>query len=226
MRIDQVETAYARWAPIYDWSFGKLTALARRRTMEYVASRQGSVLEVGVGTGLSLEFYPVGRPVTGIDFSAEMLARARDKAQQGGLPVDPALFRMDARQLAFPDDSFDTVLAMHVLSVVPDPRRVMAEMARVCKPGGEVIITNHFARDTGLLHLAERAISAIPGAVGWHSDFAREVVTETPGLKLARSEELPPLGVMTLVVLEKPTLEACLSGKPAPLTETLDAPVA
>jgi phosphatidylethanolamine/phosphatidyl-N-methylethanolamine N-methyltransferase len=204
MRPEQVETAYARWAPIYDWSFGKLTAVARRRTMEYVVGRAGSVLEVGVGTGLSLGYYEPGRAVTGIDFSADMLARAQEKAAQGVLPITPELHRMDARALDFPDDHFDTVLAMHVLSVVPEPQKVMAEMARVCRPGGQVVVTNHFARDTGLLHLAERAISSIPGTVGWHSDFEREIVTEAPGLRVARSEALPPLGVMTLVVLEKP----------------------
>lgn len=224
MRIDQVESAYARWAPIYDWSFGKLTALARRRTMAYVGERRGSVLEVGVGTGLSLDLYPAGRPVTGIDFSAEMLARAREKAAHGMLPVTPDLHRMDARQLDFPDDHFDTVLAMHVLSVVPEPRRVMAEMARVCKPGGEVVVTNHFARDAGLLHYAERAISAIPGAVGWHSDFASEIVTDAPGLSLKRFEDLPPLGVMTLVVLEKPVQEVCQRDLPQPARDTCTLP--
>ncbi|MDD9717592.1 methyltransferase domain-containing protein [Dinoroseobacter sp. PD6] len=226
MRPEQVETAYARWAPIYDWSFGKLTSVARRRTMEYVSGRDGSVLEVGVGTGLSLGLYPEGRPVTGIDYSADMLARAQDKAAQGNLPVTPELHRMDARDMDFPDDHFDTVLAMHVLSVVPEPHRVMAEMTRVCRPGGEIVVANHFARETGLLHLAERAISSIPGTVGWHSDFEREIVTEAPGLRVAHYEPLPPLGVMTLVVLEKPVPEVKLPEASPCAAEAVAEPIA
>lgn len=203
MDIKQVESSYARWAPIYDWSFGAVTSMARKRTLSYVNGRSGTVLEVGVGTGLSLRHYTSGRSVTGIDFSEDMLAKAQAKVAQNGLAIHPDLHRMDAREMTFPDDHFDTVLAMHVISVVPEPEKVMSEIVRVCKPGGQVVMTNHFARDSGLLYLAERALAPFPGAVGWHSDFEIDTVLVAPGLNMLREETFPPLGIMTFMVFEK-----------------------
>lgn len=203
MDIKQVESSYARWAPIYDWSFGAVTSMARKRTLAYVNARAGNVLEVGVGTGLSLRHYASGRAVTGIDFSEDMLAKAQAKVAENGLAIHPDLHRMDARDMTFPDDHFDTVLAMHVISVVPEPEKVMSEIVRVCKPGGQVVMTNHFARDSGILHLAERALAPFPGAVGWHSDFEIDTVLVAPGLRMLREETFPPLGIMTFMVFEK-----------------------
>ncbi len=154
MRPEAVTASYRRWAPVYDASFGAFTRLGRRRAVEAVNRRSGTVLEVGVGTGLSLRHYAPHLAVTGIDFSAEMLARARARVDALGLAQVVALRRMDARALDFPDASFDTVVAMHVISVVPEPERVIAEMARVCRPGGEVVLLNHFLHEHGSARLA------------------------------------------------------------------------
>lgn len=203
MEIEAVQKSYARWAPIYDSTFGAVTNTGRRRAAAYVNETGGSVLEVGVGTGLSLEHYGRNVRVTGIDYSSDMLAKAQDKVARMGLRQVVALRQMDARDLDFPDNSFDTVAAMHILSVVPEPERVVAEMARVCRPGGQIVIVNHFAREKGILAAVERATAPLDNLLGWHSDFEKARILGVPGLKVAVERILPPLGLMTLLVLRK-----------------------
>ena len=110
---------------------------------------------------------------------------------------------MDARTLEFADNSFDSVAAMHLLSVVPEPERVVSEMARVCKPGGTVLIVNHFARDSGWLARLEKLTAPLENLLGWHSDFERSRVLGDPRLRLVEERTLPPLGMMTLMRLIK-----------------------
>ena len=204
MKIEAVKTSYARWAPIYDTTFGAATGAGRKRAVGYINAQPGrEVLEVGVGTGLALPHYAADRRVTGIDYSDEMLGKARQKVRELGLETTVTLAQMDARDLAFPDDHFDTVAAMHILSVVPDPEQVVAEMARVCKPGGKVVITNHFARNTGLLSVVERLSAPFANVLGWHSDFEIETVLSNPRLTLVEQTPLPPMAMMTFLVLEK-----------------------
>lgn len=203
MDIKAVQSSYARWAPVYDKTFGAITNVGRRCAVEYINSRGGSVLEVGVGTGLSLEQYKPEMHVTGIDFSAEMLQKARDKVQALELSQVEELRKMDARTLDFPDNHFDTIAAMHVLSVVPEPEKVMAEIARVCKPGGKVVITNHFERKQGVIASLERLFAPFANTIGWHSDFEIETVLQEDALTLEEQRALPPLGMMTFLVLGK-----------------------
>lgn len=203
MKIEAVETSYARWAPIYDKTFGAATNAGRNRAVEYINAHSGSVLEVGVGTGLSLEHYKSDLQVTGIDFSEQMLAKAQSKVGRMGLGHVVALKQMDARALDFPDNSFDTIAAMHVLSVVPEPERVMSEIARVLKPGGCVVITNHFVRTQGVLAFLERISAPFANVLGWHSDFKLETVLQERSLELELNKPLPPLGMMTFLVLRK-----------------------
>lgn len=203
MDLHAVEKSYARWAPIYDRTFGALTGVGRRRATALLSKLGGSVLEVGVGTGLALPLYGPNVSVTGVDYSAEMLEKARAKVEAEGLDRVTALRRMDARALEFPDASFDHVAAMHVISVVPEPERVMSEIARVLRPGGSVVIVNHFARDTGLLARAERLAAPLANLLGWHSDFDRARVLGEPNLTLVEECTLPPAGMMTLLRLVK-----------------------
>ena len=141
--------------------------------------------------------------MTGIDFSREMLDKAVAKVDRLKLVQVRALRQMDARSLDFPDNHFDTVTAMHVLSVVPEPERVMAEIARVCKPGGKVVITNHFARERGGLATLEKVLAPLANTIGWHSDFRIETVLQEDALVLEQRRSLPPLGMMTFLVLGK-----------------------
>ena len=156
-----------------------------------------------VGTGLALDFYAPHLRVTGIDFSEEMLEKARARVAEKGLSHVQELRQMDARVLDFPDDHFDAVAVMHVLSVAPEPERVMAEIARVCKPGGRVIITNHFQRDTGFLSRVERLAAPLSSLLGWHSDFAMDRVLQEDRLSVEQTRRLPPMGMMTLLELSK-----------------------
>jgi len=203
VELDAVKTSYARWAPIYDRTFGAITNRGRRRAVEFMNTLEGSVLEVGVGTGLALPLYKDTLRVTGFDFSADMLAKAEAKVREMGLTHVEALRQMDARELDFPDASFDMVAAMHVLSVVPEPERVMSEIARVLKPGGYVVITNHFKRERGFLAFLERVSAPFANLLGWHSDFLVETVLREPSLSIAQEGTLPPFGMMTFLVLRK-----------------------
>lgn len=203
MDIQSVESSYARWAPIYDKTFGAITNVGRRRAVNYINQRGGAVLEVGVGTGLSLAHYKDGCCVTGIDFSDAMLAKARAKVENQGLTQVAELRQMDARTLDFADQSFDMVAAMHVLSVVPEPERVMGEICRVLKPGGQVVITNHFKRERGLLAAIERLSAPFANTIGWHSDFEIGTILGEKSLSIVEQKSLPPLGMMTFLVLQK-----------------------
>ncbi|WP_240989529.1 class I SAM-dependent methyltransferase [Salipiger mangrovisoli] len=197
-------TVYARWAPIYDQTFGAITQAARRAAAKRVTGPEGMrVLEVGVGTGLSLPLLPRHMKVTGVDYSAEMLAQAKRRAARMDLPHIEALLRMDARALDFEDASFDRIVAMHMISVVPEPEKVMREMVRVLKPGGQLVMSNHFARKQGPLAHISRRTAKFADRIGWHSDFDISVVLDTPGLKLVERRALPPVGMMTLLVLER-----------------------
>ena len=159
----------------------------------------GSVLEVGIGTGLALDFYGPQVRVTGIDVSAEMLREAEVKARKRGLKTLAGLHQMDARQIAFPDASFDHVAAMHVMSVVPEPERVLDEMARVARPGGSVLIANHFAGHAEGWSFAERLAAPLANLLGWHADFAIDRVMGHPKLRLEETRQVRPFGLMTFL---------------------------
>ncbi|MHA6263541.1 class I SAM-dependent methyltransferase [Arenibacterium sp. CAU 1754] len=203
MDLKSVQASYARWAPVYDSTFGVLTDAGRREAVDYINTRSGTVLEVGVGTGLSLPSYKPELKVTGIDFSADMLEKARKRVAERQLENVVALRQMDARSLDFPDNSFDTVAAMHVLSVVPEPEIVMSEIARVLRPGGEVVITNHFVRSKGFLAVIERITAPFANLIGWHSDFELGTVLQEKTLEIEDKRSIPPLGMMTFLVLKK-----------------------
>ena len=208
MKAESVTSSYRRWAPIYDKTFGAVTHAGRRRTCTHVSGKSGHVLEVGVGTGLALPFYSGNVRVTGIDFSDEMLAKAKERVSEENLTNVENLLQMDARDLKFEDNSFDFVVAMHVLSVVPEPEKVMAEIARVCKPGGEVIIVNHFAREKGVLAVIERITSPLEDMLGWQSDFDISTVLGEPSLTETERQSLPPFGLMTYLRLTKRRLNS------------------
>lgn len=203
MEIHAVKKSYARWAPVYDKTFGAVTQAGRRRAVEFVNARGGTVLEVGIGTGLSLERYGKEVEVTGVDYSEEMLAKAKEKVRERGLSHVRELKRMDARELEFENDSFDTVVAMHIMSVVPEPERVLSEMARVCKPGGSVVITNHFSAENGPMAAVERLAAPLSNLIGWHSDFPIVTVLGEGSLDLVERKSLPPLRMMTFLAFRK-----------------------
>jgi phosphatidylethanolamine/phosphatidyl-N-methylethanolamine N-methyltransferase len=197
MQIDAIRKSYARWAPVYDLTFGRITHAGRIRAAAQVNRMGGSVLEVGVGTGLAFPFYDRRIPITGIDASAEMLGIAAKRVVDGRHTNVMALRQMDARSLDFPDESFDHIAAMHIMSVVPEPERVLAEMVRVCRVGGDVMIANHFAREQGAWSVLARLAAPLANLLGWHSDFAMTRVMSDARLRLEERAQLPPFGMMT-----------------------------
>ena len=194
-----VRHAYRRWAPVYDFTFGTVAEAGRKHAVKIINRRRGRVLEVGVGTGLSLPCYDKHLTVTGIDLSPEMLSKARARVRRQRLDHVVGLHEMDAGALAFPDESFDTVVAMYVMTVVPDPERVMQELERVCAMGGEVILVNHFSQDDGIRGLIERRLAPIASSIGWHAVFTLDRVLVCEDLRLAERRTLWPFGLFTML---------------------------
>jgi phosphatidylethanolamine/phosphatidyl-N-methylethanolamine N-methyltransferase len=197
-----VRKAYRLWAPIYDYSFGLVATPGRRLAVRKLNEAHGHVLEVGVGTGLSLPDYKPGLEVTGIDLSPDMLEKASERVERLGLKRK-YLFVMDAGRLAFANNTFDAAAVMYVMTVVPDPAAVMAELWRVLKPGGTAIVVNHFSRERGLRSKAERGLARFSRQLGWHPIFPLKTVTGAPGFRLVEQIDLPPLGLFTLLRLRK-----------------------
>ncbi len=199
MDVDSVRHAYRRWAPVYDFTFGLVAEAGRKHAVQIINRRKGRVLEVGVGTGLSLPCYGGHLTITGIDLSPEMLAKARGKVTSKKLGNVTGLHEMDAGALAFPDESFDTVVAMYVMTVVPDPERVMRELERVCAPGGEVILVNHFSEDKGVRGSVERKLAPFGDLFGWRPVFGLDRVLVCDDLRLAERRSLRPIGLFTML---------------------------
>ena len=199
MQVESIQKLYRRWAPVYDLTFGRITQRGRIIAAEHVNTKGGTVLEVGIGTGLALDFYAPHVRVTGIDLSAEMLREAEVKATRKGLKTLSGLHEMDAREIAFHDAAFDHVAAMHIMSVVPEPERVLDEMARVCRPGGSVLIVNHFAGRAKGWSFVEWLVAPMANLLGWHSDFAISRVLGHPQLLLEESRQVSPFGLMTFL---------------------------
>ena len=199
MDTTSVRDAYRRWAPIYDLTFGKIAEAGRKNAVQIINRRRGRVLEVGVGTGLSLPCYGSHLTITGIDLSPEMLAKAQDKVDRHNLANVAGLHEMDAGALAFPDESFDTVVAMYVMTVVPVPQRVMRELERVCAAGGEVILVNHFSEDEGVRGFLERKLAPFADLIGWRPVFDIDQVLVCEDLRLAERRSLRPFGLFTML---------------------------
>jgi phosphatidylethanolamine/phosphatidyl-N-methylethanolamine N-methyltransferase len=196
---DAVRAAYRRWAGVYDVVFGGVSGWGRRRAVAEVNRLPGTrVLEVGVGTGLALPHYAPDKLITGIDLSAEMLARARDRVRGEQLGNVEALLELDAEDTGFEDGEFDIAVAMFVASVVPHPRQLMAELRRVVRPGGHILFVNHFAAEGGLRWWAERTLAPASRALGWHPDFAFDALFTPEERRQAHLTSVPPFGLFTL----------------------------
>ena len=196
---DTVRSAYRRWAPVYYNTFGRVAAEGRKHAVELINGGAGRVLEVGVGTGLSLPDYERRLEIVGIDLSPEMLDKARERVDEEGLDNVVGLHEMDAGDLKFPNASFDTVVAMYVMTVVPEPEKVMRELARVCRPGGDVILVNHFSAEDGVRGWVERRMAPFADKLGWRPVFDVDRVMVCRELRLVEKRGLRPWGLFTMM---------------------------
>lgn len=199
MDLEAVERVYRRYAPRYDFYFGAVLQHGRRAVIDRMRLRAGErILEVGVGTGLSLPLYPRTVHVTGVDVSCDMLNRAGARKLRHRLD-HVALHCMDAERMTFADDSFDKVVAMYVVSVAPNPRRLLEEMRRVCRPGGEIYVVNHFRHANPVIGALERMAAPFARLMGFHPDFALENFIGQTGLEVIERMPVNLFGYWTLL---------------------------
>lgn len=204
LTVSLVRSAYSRWAPIYDAVFWGPTLWGREMAVARVNALGGRVLEVGVGTGMALPHYGPSVEVTGIDISPEMLVKTAERVERERLKARvTGLAVMDAGSLAFPDASFDVAVAMYVITAVPDPDRALAEMSRVVRPGGAIIIVSHFRSDRGGWKVVEHLAEPFTKQLGWDAAMPVERVLVRPELDLVERRPVPPLDLYTLLRFEK-----------------------
>ena len=203
--VDHARTqrVYSVLAKVYDDFFDWALTPGRRLAVSRLPARPGDrILEVGVGTGLSLPLYPRDCEVTGIDISEPMLEKARERLDALGRE-GVVLRRMDAHDLRFPDASFDHVVAPYVISVVAEPEKVMREIRRVCRPGGTVLVVNHFLSDNLFLSTAERVLTPASQWIGFRMDLPVRIALEVPGLTLQAMERVNLFGLWRLLTLRR-----------------------
>jgi len=209
---DGVAKVYARWAPVYDLVFGAVFERGRRAAIAASERVGGRILEVGVGTGISLPYYSDRSRVFGIDLSAHMLQKARRRVAGRRLNHVERLAVMDAERLDFPDGSFEVVVAQYVVNTVPHPEIALNEFARVLKPGGEIVLLNRVGADAGPRRLFEHLFQPVANKLGWRSEFPWERfaqwVESTPyKVRLIERQPMPPLGHFSLIRFRK--LDGC-----------------
>jgi phosphatidylethanolamine/phosphatidyl-N-methylethanolamine N-methyltransferase len=198
-----VARVYEKLASFYDFTFGPVLHPGRVHTIQRMGIRSGDrVLEVGVGTGINAALYPRQCSVTGIDLSTKMLQKARERVARKGVE-NVRLLEMDATNLKFADDSFDIVYAPYVISVVPDPVAVTREMFRVCRPGGRVVILNHFRSKSRLGARLERLIAPFTLYLGFKSDLDLPAFLTQANLKPISIEKVNIPRIWSLVTCIK-----------------------
>ena len=205
---ESVEQAYDRWAPIYDLVFGGVFSKGRDAAIEATNKIGGRVLEVGVGTGISLPLYSPNVRIFGTDISEAMLKKAKRRVAEARLKNIEGLAVMDAEKLEFPDNCFDVVMAQYVVTAVPNPEAALDEFARVVRPGGELIILTRVSADAGMRRFIEQGLQPLVTRLGFRTaEFSWSRYTGwlagANGIELVERRLIPPLGHFSLVRFRK-----------------------
>jgi phosphatidylethanolamine/phosphatidyl-N-methylethanolamine N-methyltransferase len=202
-----VAKAYARWAPVYDFVFGKVFAPGRDAAIiaaELACGNGGGrILEVGVGTGISLPDYARHNAIVGVDLSEPMLRKAHERVAEFKLTHVESLSVMDAMNMALPDKSFDVVVAQFVITAVPNPEATLDEFARVIKPGGEIVLVNHIGAESGPRYVFEACFAPLARRLGWRPEFPFKRLADWAkrhgGVELVERRPMPPMGHFSLI---------------------------
>jgi ubiquinone/menaquinone biosynthesis C-methylase UbiE len=207
LETSTVQSAYARWAPIYDAVCGPIMVNGRRAAAMAARKHGGRILEVGVGTGLSFDDYDASTEITGIDVSPSMLAKARAKMATGRYPHVEAVHLMDAHAMTFADATFDCVVAQFVITLVENPEQVLSECHRVVKPGGRIILVNHLYSEVGVAAAIERWAAQRTRALGLRPEFPfarlQAWALANSDAILVERRKVAPFGIYTLVSFER-----------------------
>jgi phosphatidylethanolamine/phosphatidyl-N-methylethanolamine N-methyltransferase len=216
---DMIAKAYARWAPVYDLVFGAVFEQGRHAAISAAERIGGRILEVGVGTGISLPYYSSNVRLSGVDISGPMLRKAQQRVAELGLKNVETLAVMDAEHMEFPDASFDVIVAQYVITTVPNPEATLDEFARVLKPGGEIVLVSRVGAEAGLRRALERWFAPAARKLGWRTEFSFERYArwakKTAGMQLVERRAMPPFGHFSLIRFAK-------SGGAAAARETHD----
>jgi phosphatidylethanolamine/phosphatidyl-N-methylethanolamine N-methyltransferase len=198
-----IARAYARWAPVYDLVFGEVFKRARLAAIAAAERTGGRILEVGVGTGISLPYYTNANRLVGVDLSEPMLRKAHARVHELGLSHVEGLAVMDAERMAFSDNSFDVIVAQLVVTTVPNPEATLDEFLRVLRPGGEIVLVSRVGADKGLRHVVEQWLTPITGLLGWRLEFPwgryARWVEGRDGVRVIEHRAMPPFGHFSLI---------------------------
>jgi phosphatidylethanolamine/phosphatidyl-N-methylethanolamine N-methyltransferase len=212
--LDQntIAKAYARWAPVYDLVFGAVFDRGRKASIAAAERIGGRILDVGIGTGISLTDYSSGNRIAGVDYSEPMLRKAHERVREHKLTNVDVLAVMDAQHLGFPDSYFDAVVAQYVITAVPDPEATLDEFARVTRPGGEIILVNHLGAEAGLRRAFEQGFAPLARRLGWRPEFGWDRLVQWGashgGVRVIERRPMPPLGHFSLIRFRKVEIAA------------------
>jgi phosphatidylethanolamine/phosphatidyl-N-methylethanolamine N-methyltransferase len=211
-----VTKAYDRWAPVYDLVFGAVFERGREAAIAAAERVGGRILEVGVGTGISLPHYSRECRLCGVDISEAMLRKAQERVVEYGLSNVEGLWVMDAEHMSFPDNSFDVVVAQYVVTTAPNPEATLDEFARVLKPGGEIILVSRVGAEAGLRRALEHWFQPAARKLGWRTEFSFERYArwaeQTESVTLIERRSMPPLGHFSLIRFAKDGADAVHPG--------------
>ncbi len=222
-----VEAAYARWAPIYDLTFAAMMRPGRRAVAAIASEVDGPVLDVGVGTGLELPMFSRSTNIFGIDLSEPMLRRAAQRVTREGLSNISGLARMDATRMAFADASFACVVAPYVLTVAPEPEAMLDELARVVRPGGQIVLVNHVSNKDDPFAILEKWLDRhVAPKLGWRPQFPFSIIgdwiDQRPDVTLIERRPLAPFGLFTLTRIQRLAVEPEPVAAPEPEEAALE----